>query len=59
MTLMGKKRKEYVERYKKEIDKVYENCETCIKLKRKLERPVMGLPMGIVLNEKVTININK
>ena len=48
-----------MERCQKEIENVCERCETCIKLRRNPKKPVVGLPMGRILNEAVRVHVGE
>ena len=43
----------------KNIEHMCDNFKTCIKLKRNLERPMVGLPMGRVFNEVIALDIDE
>ena len=50
---------EDVEGCKKEIEKMCDKCETCIKLRRNPKKQVVGFPIGRVFNEEIGVNVGE
>ena len=55
--LMDKKR--VGEMCKGEIEKICDECETCIKLRRNPEKLVVGFPMGKIFNEAKGVDVGE
>jgi hypothetical protein len=45
--------------YKKIIDDIHDKCETCIKFKKGVRRPVVSLPMAKRFNQVLTMDLKK